>query len=453
LIWPDFLATVVACRTSQPAVVSHDGRLSYGDLVALVGTAARTLPAPSRHHPDRVLVTETEPLPLLLKVLACWSVGRVPVILREGRSGDSAHDLARLLAACGPPTSGTTRAAPADFGPRDEALVICTSGTTSFPKLVALPAESVLLNARLIGSELGFQPGDLVGIPTPLTYMLGLMGGALSALWAGATIRLFPAAEPLTVVQAAIRREGITVIQAPPSLMRLFLAYWNGTPFAPVRLVATGGEQVTQDLVTRMREAFPQADLRMLYGMTEAGPRISHSKLGPDRTEGAVGKPFAHFDWYVEPGQKDQFPANAGRLVLRGPAMFLGYISPDGGYQGLDPDGWFRSSDLVRVDADGGLSFLDRIDRMFKSGGKLVSPREVETVLLQFAPVKEARVRPEVHPILGFVPVAEVVLHDSAPLTAQALQAHCRLHLQEHAIPRRFDLVEAMSLGPSGKRS
>jgi long-chain acyl-CoA synthetase len=447
MIWVDFLARA-ARWTNQPAVICDTGRLSYGDLITRVQTVAGTLPTPAQARPDRVLLTEIEPLALLLKVLACWSVGRVPVILRDGRSSDSVRDLGHVLAAGGPKRSGP------DFGPRDEALVICTSGTTSAPKLVALPADSVLINARLIGSELGLQPGDLVGIPTPLTYMLGLMGGAISALWSGATMRLFASADPLTVVQAAIRREGITVLQAPPSLMRLFLTYWNGTPFPSVRLVATGGEPIDNDLVQRMRDAFPESQLLALYGMTEAGPRIFHSRIDPaSPVTGFVGKPFAHIDWRVEPIDHDHIPADAGRLVLRGPAMFLGYITRNGGYEGLEPDGCFRTSDLVRVDADGGLCYLDRIDRMFKCGGKLVSPLEVEAVLLLCAPVKEARVRKEAHPILGFVPVAEVVLHGNARIAAPDLQAHCRLHLQQHAIPRRFDLVEAMPLGPSGKRS
>lgn len=460
MIWTDFL-TSASRRSEHPAVLGDEGEITYSGLLALVDDVARTLPRAPEKRPGRVVLVETEPLALLVQVLACWSIGLVPVIMREGRNAGSVQDICDLLSpvavidASGTrlTSSGGVGTSHIDFAARDEALVICTSGTTQAPKLVALPAESILLNARTIGSQLGLLPGDVVAVVTPLTYMYGLMGGAMSALWSGATIRLFSPLEPLTVIQAAIRREGITVIQGPPSLFRLFLAYWNETPFAGVRLVTIGGEFLDPDLLDRIRRAFPHSDFQLIYGMTEAGPRISHNC--PDAKtviDGYVGRPFAHIDWFVEPFEQDGFPSGAGRLVLRGPAMFLGYISQDGGYEGLGCDGYFRSNDLVRSGPDGGLCFLDRVDRMFKSGGKLLSPLEIETALLQFGPVKEAWCGKEAHPLLGFVPVAEVVLKKDAATTEQDLHDHCAMSLQQHAIPRRFEFRASFAIATSGKR-
>ena len=89
--------------------------------------------------------------------------------------------------------------------------MICTSGTTGIPKLVALPAESVCITAAAIADSLGLEPGDRVAVNTPLGYMYGLMGGCLASLWGGATIRLFRPRDPLTQLEAAIRRAALAL--------------------------------------------------------------------------------------------------------------------------------------------------------------------------------------------------------------------------------------------------
>lgn len=450
MIWADFLERSQN-YSDLPAVVCDEGRFTYGELIARVQQVAQDFaPAPAQ-GPRRELLTETAPFPLLLRVLACWSLGRAPVILREGRSAGSAKALGDFLSAI---AERGGAAQPKDLGPRDEALVICTSGTTQLPKLVALPAEAVLINACQIGAELGLRPGDLVGVSTPLTYMYGLMGGSISALWSGATVRMFSPGQPLTVLQAAIRREAITVVQGPPSLWRMFMSFWNGRPFCSVRLVTTGGEHIDDGLLRQIREAFPNGTLQTLYGMTEAGPRISHRTLARDEGfDGYIGKPFSHFEWSIEPVQQGGFPEGAGRLVLRGPSVFLGYISGSGDYQGLEPDGFFRSSDLVRSDPQGGLQFLGRMDRLFKSGGKLVNPNEVEAVLMQHPAVKDARCKAAPHPQLGLVPIAEIVLQAGTTATAPNLQEHCKASLQQQAVPRRIEFKFSFPVNPSGKRA
>ena len=235
-----------------PAIHSNGGTLSRGDLLALVSETAAHLPFPGQAGPNRVLLFDLPSLNLLVNILACWNRGLVPVLLREGQNEQSINDICRVLTPVATVNhSGITYldcneigSETPDFLPQDEALIICTSGTTSIPKLVALTAQSQLINAREIGARLGLKVGDVVAVPTPLTYMYGLMGGSISALLAGAAIRLFSPSTPASEIQAAIRREGITVIQGPPSFLRLFLAYWNSTPFDSVRVVTTRDEKL-----------------------------------------------------------------------------------------------------------------------------------------------------------------------------------------------------------------
>lgn len=453
MIWRRFLESV-AVQPDAVAVSHAGGMVTYAALLAAAEAAAGSIPSPDGPRPQRVIIRQSDPFSLLVEVLACWRRGFAAVVLRDSMPAAQVADIAGWLRPPvmldGPSSRGATPGAPsAPLGPRDEALVICTSGTTGVPKLVALPAESVCITATTIAASLGLGPRDRVAVNTPLGYMYGLMGGCLASLWAGAAIRLFQPRDPLTQLQAAIRREEITVVQGPPSLFRLFLAYWDGEPFPGVRLVTTGGEPLGPDLAEGLARAFPNARRLFLYGMTEAGPRISHLAFEDGGgVDACVGVPYDHFDWRIEPVTGSA----AGRLVLRGPSMFLGYVAREGGYEGLDAEGYFHTNDLVSLDAAGRLHFRGRLDRIFRSGGRLVNPEAVERVLASHPDVEDAVVSPEQHPLLGLVPVARVVMRPGAVFDQAALTAACAAAVEPHARPRSIVPAEAGGLAESGKR-
>lgn len=452
----NWLLDRVAAGPERAAVITPDTQLSYEALARRVEAVAEGLPAGTGARPWRVVVRDPDPCMVLIRVLACWVRGCSAVVLRDSMTPAQVAEIVGWLKPVavldGPSavTTVTTMSLPCPLAERDEALVICTSGTTGIPKLVALPLESVSINARAIAGSLGLDVDDRVAVNTPLGYMYGLMGGCMAALHASATIRLFRPGDPLTQLQAGIRREGMTVVQGPPSLFRLFLAYWNGEPFPGVRVVTTGGEPLGDELADGLGRAFPNARKLFLYGMTEAGPRISHLDFrhGGGR-DSCVGVPYPHVDWRLEPVDG----TDAGRLVLRGPGMFLGYITSDGAYEGLDASGFFHSNDLLSRGPSGHLHFRGRLDRIFRSGGRLVNPEAVERVLASHPSVADAVCIAEPHPVLGLVPVAEVVLRADAIFDQAGLKALCVGRIEAHAVPRRLTQVEARALAESGKRA
>jgi fatty acid CoA ligase FadD36 len=457
VIWRQ-LQEGLAARPEAVAVVHPGGTMTAGDLLTAVEARAASYPTARGPRPWRAVIQSPDPLDLLVEVLACWRRGFSAVVLRDSMPVAQVDEIVRWLAPAavraGPPADEPIGPAPPSppLAARDEALVICTSGTTGAPKLVALPAESVCRNAATIAAALGLGPGDRVAVNTPLGYMYGLMGGCLASLWAGATCRLFRPRDPLTQLQAAIRRERITVVQGPPSLFCLFLAYWNGEPFPEVRVVTTGGEPLGGDLAAGLGRAFPEARRLFLYGMTEAGPRISHLAFEEGGgVDGCVGVPYDHIEWRLDPVEATAADAG-GRLVLRGPGMFLGYITATGGYEGLDEDGFFHSNDLLGRDAAGRLHFRGRIDRIFRSGGRLVNPEAVERVLAAHPGVEDAVCQAEPHPVLGLVPVAEVIVRSATTFDEASLRTFCAARVEPHAVPRRITPVAAGQLAESGKR-
>ena len=459
MIWERFLE-VSQMHGEAIAVITDNETLTYAQFIERVRIEAGKLSHAGDYDekPARVLLKPSVPLSDLLRVFACWSVNFVPVMLRDGQSNDKNRHISKLArpVATFPDemTAGQSPVAQASrpFKPHDEALVICTSGTTGTPKLVALPAESILVTARTIASDFEFRTGDVLAVCTPLSYMYGLMGIAVSGLLSGAAVRLFGPEVPLTEVQSAIRQEGITVVQGPPSLLSLFLAYWSGDPFDTVRLVTTGGEYLEPGVVDRLAEAFPQGDFRLIYGMTEAGPRISHTRDIVRYGAGIlVGRPFEHIDWRIEPVPDEDLPEGAGLLSLKGPNVFLGYIEPGNTYSGVSDEGYFTSTDLVCEHPDKQLCLLGRYDRLFKTGGKLINPQEIEDFMMRRPDVRCALCWPEKHPLLGFAPVVEVVLEDGSKSNSRDLMEYCS-SLASHETPRRIEIRSTLENAASGKR-
>lgn len=456
MIWKQF-STQVEAAGYRVAIVFKNIRITYEELSILATSVASTLPDFS-NKPSRVFVAQKDPLSILVSILACWSRGIVPVVLRDGMTSAQINEMEASLR----PVAFLENHFQDErvivnvlyqrkcLELREEALVICTSGTTGQPKLVALPTESVLITSAAIKKSLNLKSTDRIAVNTPLGYMYGLIGGCISGLLAGASCHFFSPRDPLTQLQAAIRNHGITVVQGPPSLFRLFFAYWDKIPFPDVRVVTTGGEPLGNDLMRDFEHAFPSACKLFLYGMTEAGPRISDlAFVKGGGKDACVGVPYSHFDWRLDPVPG----SDAGRLVLRGSSLFLGYINSSGGYEGLDNEGFFHSNDLMTIGKKGQLHFRGRLDRIFRSGGRLVNPEAIERVLASHPDVRDAVCHPEIHPLLGLVPVAEVVLEPETSLDIDSLRELCRKHMEPHAIPRRILAAEAWEdLAESGKR-
>jgi len=131
--------------------------------------------------------------------------------------------------------------------------------------------------------------------------------------------------------------------------------------------------------------------------------------------------------------------------------MFLGYLQANERFVGLDDEGFFRSSDLVSVDSEGRLRFHGRVDRLFKSGGKLVNPTEIEAVLGRHPLVRQVVCRGEPHDLLGRIVVAEVVPEGPFPDAEATLRRHCEDHLEAQAVPREIRLVDRLPVSASGK--
>lgn len=439
------------------AIDTGKEQITYSQLLDKVDKYSYKLQKTMPQTPSRIVIGEGNPLSILIAVLACWNEGHIPVIARDSKNTASLkkiinHCQASLLIHSDGLIKHCDNSLQKKINPK-ESLIICTSGTTGTPRLVALPKTSVLLNTSTIGKLLNLKTSDKVAVITPLTYAYGLVGIVLTALSCGASCRLFPNETPITEMQSIIRKEALNILQGPPSLFRLFQSYWSGEAFPSVKVITLGGELMNTNLQKFLHEAFPNSYKHWIFGMTEAGPRISHQNLDDEGIfEGCIGQPFDYIDWRIEIIKQSGIPKNAGRLLLKGPSLCLGYLEANGHYKGLDKNGYFHSSDLVTTNSQGALMLLGRLDSMFKSGGNLLNPHEVEKVLLSHKSVKDAACIAEEHSVLGLIPVAKIVLEEDARIDANELSKYCITRLPQYAVPRKFSFLKQLPSANSGKR-
>ena len=145
-------------------------------------------------------------------------------------------------------------------------------------------------------------------------------------------------------------------------------------------------------------------------------------------------------------------PGEVGEIVIRGHNVMKGYWNkPEATAEAMTADGWFRTGDLARVDADGYYFIVDRKKDMIIRGGYNVYPREIEEVLHEHPAVAAAAVIGIPDAALGEEIAAAVALKPGASATPEELRAFVRDRVAAYKYPRHVWLVDTLPMGPTGK--
>ena len=335
---------------------------------------------------------------------------------------------------------------------RDVALIQLTSGTTGRPKPVLLTHRGVLqLLENVVSSLRKPAPGPArPPMPNLVPVSLSLWAGIYQILFArmvGAPVVLmdgFDTVEFATLVE----RFGIRSTVLPPAAMTMLNDDERVSSLAPLRFVRSIAAPLSPLQARRFRDRFGVAVLNC-YGQTEIGGEIigwtgADAKAHGDDKLGAVGRPHTGVEVRVD--------ETSGELQVRTPALSAGYADGRDLTDRLTGDGWFRTGDVGRVDAEGFVWIDGRVSDMINRGGLKVFPGEVEEVLRLSPEVADAAVLGLPDDRLGEVPWAFIVpAAGGAPVDAAALGAHCREHLAPYKVPVRFEAVVALPRNEVGK--
>ena len=343
-----------------------------------------------------------------LKKMPFWPVDRTP---KEVPLGDNSHSRPALPAP-------------------DTALIISTSGSEGLPKAVQLTNRNLDAAASAANQRLPLRSGDLWLDCLPLYHI-----GGLSILWrcaqAGATVLLHEGFDASRIADD-LNNQPVTHISLVPAMLARLLEI-GVKPSPSLRHAIVGGAALSMALYERAKAAgWP---LNPSYGMSESSAQIATwiESDGPWH-EGLVGTAL---------GENEISLNEDGRIQIRGPQIMPGYL----GEEIRNPDDWFTTGDLGKIDQNLRLTVTGRADEMLISGGRNVHPSEVESCLAGCPGIQDVAVTALPDPVWGDLIVALVVGSSSKQEIGE--WASSRLH--SAAQPRRIIHLASLPRNANGK--
>ena len=329
------------------------------------------------------------------------------------------------------------------------AVLQYTGGTTGIPKAAMLSHRNLVANVvqgnawnttRVAG-------GDVIVAAIPFFHSYGLTVALLFGLVEGSTVVMQTRPEIRELLKL-IDRYHPTQFPAVPALYAAF----NQQPdigkyqIHSIKYCLSGSAPLPLEVARRFEE-LTGGNLIEGYGLSEASPATHANPLGGGRRVGSVGLPLPNTDQRIldlETGTKVLGPGEVGELSVRGPQVMLGYYHQPAETAMVLSDGWLRTGDVARIDADGFAYVVDRKKDMINVSGLKVYPREVEEVLFQHPAVADVAVVGTPDPTHGDVVKAFVVRRPGTAVTAEELIAFVRERIAHYKAPRLVEFRQSL---------
>jgi acetyl-CoA synthetase len=356
--------------------------------------------------------------------------------------------------------------------PDDPALVHFTSGTTGTPKGALHVHDAVVAHHMTAAWALDLRPGDIFWCTADPGWVTGTSYGVIAPLSHGVTALVDEGEFDAERWYRQLEEYRVTVWYTAPTALRMLMRAGpelaRDYDLSALRFVASVGEPLNAEVV-RWAEDTWGIPVHDNWWQTETGAIMIANTAATGVRPGSMGRALPGIDATVlrrdpegnlelDAGGHPQecAPDETGELALRKgwPSMLRAFLGQPERYARCFTDGWYRSGDLVRRDADGWYWFVGRGDDVIKSGGHLVGPFEVESVLLEHPAVAEAGVIGVPDPVLGEKVKAFVVLRggiEPSDELRRELRGLARSRLGATLAPRVIEFRDAVPHTRSGK--
>lgn len=334
-----------------------------------------------------------------------------------------------------------------------------TGGTTGLPKLTRHRARGMLYNGWC-GAFYLFGPEDVLLCPLPMFHVFAAYPILMSCLASGAEI--------VMVTPQGYRGDGVFenfwklaehwratfMVTVPTAVARLTQVPVNAD-LSRLRVAFCGSAAMPRELFHRF-ESLTGTRLLEGYGMTEATCLVSVNPYDGERRVGSVGLPFAYTDISIRhPEHSDQGLGigEVGEICVRNPGVNPEiYVDPEKNARMLTPDGYLRTGDLGRIDAEGYVWITGRAKDLIIRGGHNIDPAVIEEALARHPKVAfvGAIGQPDAH--AGEVPAAYVELIQGASVEVRELLSFaCDGISEQAAAPKYLEILEELPKTPVGK--
>jgi len=320
--------------------------------------------------------------------------------------------------------------------------VMFTSGTTSLPKAVVHTHANAIWTSRVGPRNIDLRPGDTYLIYLPFFHVNAQTWSLWSILGVGGTIVLQPKFSASRFWDV-VTTHSVTHISLIPFVFKALA----GKPM-PEHTLRVGVFGLVMPVLEKM------LNLRVLpaYGMTETVIHAIHAPLHHPFPERSMGWPTPGYEAIVVDPDTDEIcdVEEVGELWLRGTRgiqLFLEYLdNPEANEKAFTDDGWFRTGDMVKVDANGQFFYQERDKDLLKVGGENVSARQVEDTCRAVGGIADIAVVGRSHEMLDQVPVVFVIKGADAPpdeaAHGQAMIDRCAAELADFKVPRAVHFVD-----------
>ncbi|WP_460068175.1 amino acid adenylation domain-containing protein [Streptomyces sp. YKOK-I1] len=430
------LVAIQAARTPNGTAVSHGTQsLTYGELDARANRLAHLLRDLGVTPDTRVAVCLERGLDLVTAFLGVWRAGAAyapldpaqPAARLVGLLADLGADLVltdeataplaaragvRPLVPAAADTAGLLAVRPADppavdIHPAQAAYTLHTSGSTGRPKGVVVTHEGIANRVRWAVEAHGLDARDRILQKTAVTFDASCWE-IFAPLVSGGTVVLAPAGaerDPAALVRA-VAENGVTVLQAVPSVLRALAEEPGWADCTSLRLLFSAGEPLHADLAQRLLAGLPGLTIWNTYGPTECSIDVTAHRFDPSQATGPVpiGRPIPGMRVLVLDAAGAPAAIGApGELHVGGVGVARGYLGlPDLTADRFVPDPYgrtggarlYRTGDRVRWNPNGHLEYLGRFDDQTKVNGVRIEPGEIEAALAAHPGVRGAVVVP-----------------------------------------------------------
>ena len=338
------------------------------------------------------------------------------------------------------------------------AEIIFTSGSTGTPKGVMISHGNIIANTDSIIEYLKLTSKDIIGVVLPFFYCYGLsllhthlrVGGSLvlnnSFIFLGSVIK-------------DLKDYKCTGFAGVPSHYQILLKKsqnFKNTEFPDLRYVTQAGGKLHTIFIEEFVQAFPKIDFFVMYGQTEATARLCY--LPPNRISeksGSIGKPIPGVTIKIVDNEGKEVPiGEEGELLAKGDNIMLGYYKEPEETAKTIKDGWLHTGDIALADNEGYLYLMARKKEIIKVGGKRVSPKEIEEVILSIPEVVDCTITGIEDEVLGESILATIVLNNPKDQLAMkdVILSKCAEKSSIYKIPQQIIFENSISMNATGKK-
>ncbi len=328
----------------------------------------------------------------------------------------------------------------------DPAIILFTSGSEGTPKGVVLSHRNIQANRCQLASRVDFGPSDIVFNCLPMFHSFGLTGGTLLPILYGIRAFYYPSPLHYRIVPELIYDTNATILFGTDTFLAGYARFAHAYDFHAIRYVFAGAEKLKEETRKIYAEKY---GVRIFegYGATETAPVIAVNTPMHNRP-GSVGRLMPGLEHRLE--AVEGMGEAAGKLVIRGPNVMLGYLKADApGVLQPPEQGWYDTGDIVAMDGEGFVTIQGRLKRFAKIAGEMVSLTAVESAVQKLWPDKHHAVISIRDEKKGEKLILFTTQPDAKP--EEILQHFRKLGLSELAVPKQIEPVAEIPVLGTGK--